>query len=188
MFRTDAISAVTAPDAAPHDPGQLVSAAEVLAALSRALDLTEGQPLGHSIRACLIGMRLGEEAGLGDEALAQLYYALLLKDAGCSSNAARMAALFGSDDQAVKPRLKSVDWDDRMRLAVAAWGERHARSLCRGWATSTRSRQEHVTRAHSCALRAQRRHREAARLPRTVEGIRSLGEHWNGKETPREAW
>ena len=51
-------------------------------AIPRALDLTEGQPLGHSVRACIIGMRLGQELGLDDERLAALYYALLLKDAG----------------------------------------------------------------------------------------------------------
>ncbi|MFN8580154.1 MAG: hypothetical protein U0163_04140 [Gemmatimonadaceae bacterium] len=53
--------------------------------------------------------------------LAALYYALLLKDAGCSSNASRMAALFGTDDQQVKPRMKVVDWDDRIQLAVETW-------------------------------------------------------------------
>ena len=74
-----------------------VSLSEVLAALSHALDLTEGQPLGHTIRTCLIGMRLASELGLSPEDRSALYYALLLKDAGCSSNAARMAALFGSD-------------------------------------------------------------------------------------------
>ena len=65
---------------------------EVVASLSKALDLTEGQPLGHSVRACIIGMRLGQEIGLDEERLGALYYALLLKDAGCSSNASRMRA------------------------------------------------------------------------------------------------
>src|SRR5512139_3974492 len=75
-----------------------VSMSDVLAALSHALDLTEGQPKGHSIRACMIGMRIGEAAGLDAASLAELYYAQLLKDAGCSSNASRVATLFGSDD------------------------------------------------------------------------------------------
>lgn len=91
-----------------------ISLSEVLAALSHALDLTEGQPLGHTIRTCLIGMRLAEELSLPADERSALYYALLLKDAGCSSNAARMAALFGSDDRYVKPRMKVVDWHDRV--------------------------------------------------------------------------
>ena len=73
-----------APAPIPPAAGTNVSMSHVLSALSRALDLTEGQPLGHSIRACVIGMRLGQEIGLSDEQLAELYYALLLKDAGCS--------------------------------------------------------------------------------------------------------
>ena len=35
------------------------------------------------------------------------FYALLLKDAGCSSNAARMCSLFGADDLAVKRRYQA---------------------------------------------------------------------------------
>ena len=97
---------------------QRLSLSEVLAALSYALDLTEGQPAGHTIRACLIGMRLGSEVGLSVDERTALYYALLLKDAGCSSNAARMASLFGADDRAVKPRMKNVDWHRRIRLAL----------------------------------------------------------------------
>ena len=63
---------------------------EVIAALSHALDLTEGQPQGHAARSCLIGMRLATEIGLDGAKAGALYYALLLKDAGCSSNAARV--------------------------------------------------------------------------------------------------
>jgi hypothetical protein len=36
----------------------------MLAALSPALDLTEGQPVGHSTRSCLIAMRIARELGL----------------------------------------------------------------------------------------------------------------------------
>src|SRR5688572_1873557 len=98
-----------------------VSLSEVLGALSHALDLTEGQPMGHTVRSCLIGMRIADELRLDVDQQSALYYALLLKDAGCSSNAARMCALFGSDDQYVKPRLKAVDWHDRRTLAMETW-------------------------------------------------------------------
>ena len=40
---------------------------EVISALSHALDVTEGQPMGHAVRSCAIGMRIGEEIGLGAE-------------------------------------------------------------------------------------------------------------------------
>ena len=75
---------------------------EVISALSYALDVTEGQPMGHAVRSCAIGMRVGEEIGLDAETRSSLFYALLLKDAGCSSNAARLSALFGADDFELK--------------------------------------------------------------------------------------
>ena len=79
--------------AVPYAPGEAqLSLSEVLTALSHALDLTEGQPFGHTVRTCLIGMRLAEELVMPLAERSALYYALLLKDAGCSSNAARMTA------------------------------------------------------------------------------------------------
>jgi hypothetical protein len=39
-----------------------------------------------------------------------LYYALLLKDTGCSSNAARMFEVFGGDELKAKREVKTQDW------------------------------------------------------------------------------
>lgn len=62
---------------------------EILAALSFALDVVEGQPEGHTIRSCFIGITIGEHLGLDADRRSALFYALLLKDARCSSNASR---------------------------------------------------------------------------------------------------
>src|SRR3954470_5959096 len=113
-----------------------ISLSEVLSALSCALDLTEGAPAGHTMRTCLIGMRIAEAIGIDTEQRSALYYALLLKDAGCSSNAGRMAALFGADDQTVKPRMKVVDWHARGRLALET-----ARAVAPGHSFAERARQ-----------------------------------------------
>ena len=83
---------------------------EVLGALSYALDITEGEPPGHAVRTLAIGMRIAEQLRLGDEIRSALFYALLLKDAGCSSNAARLSSLFGADDHATKRAMKVTDW------------------------------------------------------------------------------
>ena len=64
--------------------------AEIIGAFSYALDLTEGQPAGHCVRSCIIGTRIGERLGLGSLERRDLFYTLLLKDLGCSSNAARI--------------------------------------------------------------------------------------------------
>src|SRR5246127_2295757 len=87
-----------------------IALSELIAALSRALDIAEGEPPGHAARSCLIGMRLAEELALDTATRSDLFYALLLKDAGCSANAAHMAALFGADDQAAKHTSKLVNW------------------------------------------------------------------------------
>ncbi|KQW29036.1 metal-dependent phosphohydrolase [Rhizobium sp. Root274] len=83
--------------------------AEIIEALSHALDLTEGQPPGHCIRCCFIGTRIGKALGLPEEALRDLYYTLLLKDLGCSSNAARICELYMADDLKFKRDFKLVD-------------------------------------------------------------------------------
>src|SRR6188472_4338309 len=87
-----------------------VKLSTVLSAMSYALDLTEGQPQGHAARSCLIGMRIAEQLQLSPAARSDLFYALLMKDAGCSSNAARVYQLFGGDDQAAKKGLWTRDW------------------------------------------------------------------------------
>lgn len=87
-----------------------VSLSEIISALSFALDLTEGAVAGHALRSCLLGMRIGKRAGLSAVAMDSLYYALLLKDVGCSSNAARMCQIIGGDDRAVKAGVKLEDW------------------------------------------------------------------------------
>ena len=87
-----------------------IALSELIGAMSYALDVAEGEPPGHAKRACLIGMRVADALGLDPAARADLFYALLLKDAGCSANSARMAALFGADDQQAKRTSKLVDW------------------------------------------------------------------------------
>src|SRR5437868_15356336 len=89
---------------------ETVSVSAILSALSYALDLTEGHPRGHAARTCLIGMELGRAIGLNLVQQQDLFYALLLKDAGCSSNAERVFELFGGDDQAVKRGAWEQDW------------------------------------------------------------------------------
>jgi hypothetical protein len=67
-----------------------IQLAEILSGLSHALDMVEGQPPGHCARCCWIGIHIGWEIGLNAAEIWELYYTLLLKDLGCSSNAARI--------------------------------------------------------------------------------------------------
>ena len=81
-----------------------------MSALSVALDITQGHPEGHCMRTALIGMRLAEELHLSTADRSALFYALLLKDLGCSSNAAKITYLFGADDHLVKRSTRMIDW------------------------------------------------------------------------------
>lgn len=97
-----------------HEPiggaatGQSVSLAELVGAFSYALDITEGQPAGHAVRCCWIGSHIGKAIGLSPRERDDLYFALLLKDLGCSSNAARICELYQDDDRAFKQGYKTV--------------------------------------------------------------------------------
>src|SRR4051794_1608021 len=83
---------------------------DIVAALSHALDITGGQPRGHAERTCLIAMRLAGQLDVDEAGRSSLFYAALLKDAGCSSTAARVAALYGGDDTVAKSRRRRVDF------------------------------------------------------------------------------
>src|SRR6201995_4072893 len=98
-----------------------VALSELVGALSFALDLTEAQPPGHSLRCCWIGMHIGRQLQLAPAALSDLYYTLLLKDVGCSSNAARICELFLTDDLSFKQHAKSVDdsLPEQVRFALS---------------------------------------------------------------------
>ena len=80
---------------------------EVISALSYALDVTEGQPMGHAVRSCAIGMRIGEEIGLDDQTSARR-----CSTRCCSRTPAARAtppscsALFGADDFELKRARK----------------------------------------------------------------------------------
>ncbi|MGC1777538.1 MAG: HD domain-containing phosphohydrolase [Xanthobacteraceae bacterium] len=95
-----------------HDQTKPVSElrlAELLSALSYALDMVEGQPAGHCVRCCWIGIHIGREIGLREAEIWELYYTLLVKDVGCSSNAARICQLYMTDDITFKRDFTTVN-------------------------------------------------------------------------------
>lgn len=91
---------------------------DAVAALSHALDISEGHEPQHGLRTAVIGMRIGNELGLASDLRQDLYYTLLLKDLGASSNASQVYHLFGTDDWRLKRALRSVDLGD---INEGAW-------------------------------------------------------------------
>ena len=94
---------------------------DVIAGLSRALDITEGHPQGHAARSAVIGMQCADLLELGEPDRSDLFHALLLKDAGCSSNAARVHQLFGGNDHHAKRAVWLTDWRRGRRRSATAW-------------------------------------------------------------------
>ncbi|MDP3440452.1 MAG: HD domain-containing phosphohydrolase, partial [Azonexus sp.] len=161
---------------------------ELISALSHALDITEGQPEGHCVRCCWIGMHIGRVIGLPDNELWNLYYTLLLKDLGCSSNAARICELYLTDDLGFKRDFKAVG--DSLPQ-VLQFVLKHT-GLKAGLAERFRSvmtiiREGNEIAQELIATRCQRG-AEIARLLRFPEpvsqGIYSLDEHFNGQGRP----
>ena len=182
-------AAAEGPAPATDAEGVAINLSEVVSALSCALDITEGQPEGHAVRTCVLGMKLAELIGLDDASRSALFYALQLKDLGCSSNAARVTQLFGHDDHQVKRDFKTTDWPrlinalgyirrnlspDGTRLqklgrfiAIGASGQKGARQMVK--------------------IRCERGAAIARMfgLPElTAQTIHDLDEHWNGAGHP----
>src|SRR3954469_3902112 len=94
-----------------------VRLAELVAALSLGIDLGFGQPMEHVLRQCLIALRLADRIGLDEEERAVVYYAALLVDVGCHTDAHEQAKWFG-DDIALKSDKYDYDFHT-LRGAVA---------------------------------------------------------------------
>ncbi len=178
-------------------PGRLfgeapIPLAQLVAALSTALDLTEGQPENHAVRSCLIAMRIADEIGLSAADRAALFYATLLKDLGCSSNAARLSALFGADERGVKHDIKTVDWSrakDRFRFALGhvAPGESPLKKVLR---LAAIAREGEAGARRLIEIRCERG-ADIARLfgmpEAAAQAIRFLDERWDGSGHPEGA-
>ncbi len=167
---------------------QNLKLSELIGALSYALDITEGQPEGHCIRCCWIGMSIGQKLALNPSQLWELYYVLLLKDLGCSSNASRICELYLTDDLSFKRDFK---WVDGSLPQVLRFVLRHT-----GTSAGLVDRLKAVTEifkhgdeiAQELIKTRCTRGADIARRLRfsepVAEGIHALDEHWNGHGRP----
>jgi putative nucleotidyltransferase with HDIG domain len=162
---------------------------EVVSSLSYALDITEGQPAGHAARSCLIGMRIAEQISLSHDEKCALFYGLLLKDLGCSSNASKVCALFGSDDRRLKCDLKTTNWTSMVESAgyvmrnVGKGGslwDKFSRVATLATKGQTVAREMVETRCQRGAKIA----RQLLLPELTAQAIHSLDEHWDGNGHP----
>lgn len=139
-------------------------------------------------------MRIAHRAGLKPELLSELYFALLLKDIGCSSNAARVSQIIGGDDRVIKAGVKLEKWTNpynasRSSLALF-WGAtlpdadpiRRLARLARIVLNADKNNMELV------AMRCERGAGIVRKLgfsETVADAVRSLDEHWDGRGYPR---
>lgn len=112
--------------ATPTAPRDLPTRAEVLAALSVAIDLGLGQPAEHMLRSALIATRIAVRLGLTPPQRDCVYYTTLIMWIGCHADSHEYARWFG-DDIAVRRGSYLVDWSglpyQRFLLANIGRGE-----------------------------------------------------------------
>lgn len=142
------------------------------------------------MRTCLLGMRIGQEYGLSEVQLNELYFALLLKDCGCSGNASKTYHALGSDDLKAKRDVKTTNWTSmnwesfQYALAHVATGRpflERVRTLI-SLAANQKAHTRDVTK-----IRCDRGATLARlmRLPEATAGaILDLDEHWDGSGLP----
>jgi HD-GYP domain-containing protein (c-di-GMP phosphodiesterase class II) len=159
---------------------------DIISSMSYALDLTEGQPPGHSLRCCWIGMHLGQYLNLSEQQEHDLYYTLILKDSGCSSNAARLCELYGSDDRTVKNAFKELDSQNKKLLAkfvfkycgLQSSNLKKFKNLINIVSSANSLSKELIT---SRCTRGADIARKLGLSETVAQGIYSLDEHYNGK-------
>ena len=164
--------------------------AELLAAISLAIDLGLGQPMEHMLRSSLIATRIAERMGLDGQQRATVYYANLVGWIGCHADSHELSALFG-DDIAYRADTYAVDmagWAF-LRLMVS-----HVGRGLPGWERGVRAA-AFVLTARNQVARLIHSHCSSAGvlsdrmgLDRQVgEALAYIFERWDGRGMPNGA-
>ncbi len=109
------MSGVNAAKVAPPGPRR----AEVLGALSLAMDLGLGQQMEHVLRTSLVATALSDRLGLGAHERGVTYYAGIVSWIGCVADSPELASWFG-DDIAYRHDSHLVDSQSPRMLALMA--------------------------------------------------------------------
>jgi HD-GYP domain-containing protein (c-di-GMP phosphodiesterase class II) len=163
-------------------------AAELIGALSLATDFGVGEPLEHGLRTTLIGVRLAESLGLGEEDRRAVYFVALLRYAGCTAESHLDAALFG-DEIAVRAAMAPALFGSRAELFRAIARTTHAGEPAR-WRAVAVARalvQLRKTFRKGAAGHCEVTQAHALRLGLGTEIQAALGdvfERWDGKGWP----
>ena len=163
--------------------------AELLAALSLGIDLGFGQPMERVLRQCRIALRICELAGLNEEERASVYYAALLVNVGCHSDAYEQAHWFG-DDIAMKATKYEyepfgvADVAAMLRMLGSGGTPLHRARVAFDFAISGRKEIDGMITRHAQLARTLG---EQLGLSATVlDALATSYERWDGKGFPGE--
>lgn len=159
-----------------------VSLSEVLAAMSRALDLTEGRPEGHTVRTCIVGMRMAAELDLSAFDKVALYGALLLKDSGCGGTT-RLDEVVAAEAPERRARIGLSSIPQKTRSVIQNAGAAGRDAIKDRVAGLLRRKSRIVRLEPPIQSRGERGERMALRMgfsTATADAIRCIDEHWDG--------
>ena len=163
--------------------------AEVVSALSRALDLGSGSTAWHSVRTCILGMRIAAELKLPEDMQNELYYALLLKDAGSSGSPPQIYGALSEREQPVRVDLEG-DWaraSEDLHLSLSDLSLKNC--FPESTAALVRLGQQGRAEAGTVAATSCERGSALARLmglpEATAVAIGALDERWDGQGSPQ---
>ncbi len=159
-----------------------VALSEILAAMSYALDLTEGQTPGHTVRTTIIGMRLADELGMSAFDNLALYGSLLLKDAG-SSGRSRVSELLDAHQPEPGPPPR-VSLFSAGASKVRKLGESALQSSLSSLQLRSKSKHPPLPLVMSRAERGEKLALGMGFSTATAEAVRHIDEHWDGTGVP----
>ena len=173
-----------------REPGKGLRRAELLAAISLAIDLGLGQPMEHMLRSSLIAARIADRMGLDAQQRATVYYANLVGWIGCHADSHELSALFG-DDIAFRADTYDVDMAGlpflRLMLnhvgrGMPAW-ERGIRSAA--FVLTARNQVAKLINSHcsSAGVLSDRMGLD----PQVSDALTYIFERWDGKGMPNGA-
>jgi hypothetical protein len=163
-----------------------VRLADLLAAVSVATDLGNGQEPEKAIRACLVATALARRMGTPEAEVSDVYYTALLRHLGCTATAHEEAWLVG-DELAVRPAAERADFGNPreafalLLLAGRGTGAGRVRHLVRSLRSGRKGDQAILGAV--CEVGA----RLAERLglgPGVRDGLSQSFERWDGTGVP----
>jgi HD-GYP domain-containing protein (c-di-GMP phosphodiesterase class II) len=86
------------------------SLAEVMGAMSIAVDIGMGQPMEQGLGVCLLAVRFGELVGLDGDELQEVFEIALLRHIGCTAETVDFASIMGDELLARASGGPFVDW------------------------------------------------------------------------------